>query len=364
MATKTAPAKLPFRYGTVRRRINIGSYNVTPGTSIPSIIIPQVGMLARLVFNLTGSYTVATAPLVVALYDGFDALINRLRVGLNNGSANLVDVSGVGINAVNNSLSRGLLPRKTGLGLALGAQTFSYKFMIPINANDRKQFEIGLINLQAPELRATIDVSFNQLGTVFTVPANCTAFAATLNVSYEYFEIPDPSVYALPPLTLVRTIEDAPAVINAVGDQIYQVPRLGTMFDYTDTLVLNGLYAPVLTNLSEWRLRYNKSDVQYDVLVPDWDTYEAALYQGVANTNVGGGFMNPNALNFNLWAASDRNWNGGDFRDAVDTEENTTTEIITTVAAGAVLGAAQNALYHTRRVVQRIVQAPGPVSGA
>ena len=182
MATKTAPAKLPFRYGTVRRRINIGNYAVAPGTQIPSILIPQVGMLAKLVFNLTGSYTVANAPLVVAQYDGFDALINRVRVGLNNGSANIADLSGVGINAVNNSLSRGALPRKTGLGLPVGAQTFGYKFVIPINANDRKQFEIGLINLQAPELRATVDVSFNQLGSNFTVAANATLFTATLNV--------------------------------------------------------------------------------------------------------------------------------------------------------------------------------------
>jgi len=358
--TKNAPAKLPFRYGTVRRRINIGSYPVTLGQSIPSIVIPQVGMMARILGSLTGTYTGANAPLVVKYLDGFDAFINRFRVGLNNGSANIVDVSGIGLNAVNNSLSKGKLPTKAGMGLAVGAQTFTYNFAVPINANDRKQFEIGLINLQAPELRATIDVSFNQAGTIFTTPANFTLPVFNLNLSYEYFEIPDPSVYQMPPLTLVRTIEDAPNVIAATGDQIYQIPRLGTMFDYTETLLLNGLYAPVLDNLTEWRLRYNKSDVQYDVQMPDWETYEALMYQGSAYPGSATGLLFDNALNFNLWSASDRPWNGGDFRDAIDTEENTTTEAITTVAATAVLGANTNAIVHTRRLVQRIVQSPAP----
>ncbi len=353
-----APQRMPFRYGTVRRRINIGNYAIALGGAIPSIQIPQVGMLARVLVDIEGTYTKANAT-GTNLLDGYDAIVSRARVGLNNGSANIVDVSGVGINIINKDLNKSL-PIKRGLVTTAGAQTFTYKFILPVNANQRRQFEMGLINLQAPELRATVDLSFNPLASIFATAADVTNFAATANVSYEYYEIPDLGMYDLPPLTLVRTIEEAPVAIAAVGDSLYQIPRLGTMIDYHAVLVLNNVYASVLTNLTQFQWRYNKSDVQYSVNIGDWETYEAELYGGgISSTDT---FLFANALSFNLWAAGDRPWDGGDFRDAIDTEENTTTESIITVKAGTALNAGKDNFYHVRRVVQRIVQAPAPAA--
>jgi hypothetical protein len=356
MGATTAPQKRPFRYGTVKRRIEIGNFAVNPGNAIPSIVLPQVGMLAKLVVDVEGSYTKANAT-GLNLLDGFDALLSRARVGLNNGSQNLVDLSGVGVNIVNRDLSPAL-PIKRGLATAAGAQTFSYKFVLPINANDRRQFEMGLINLQAPEVRCTCDLVFNPIASVFATAADVTNFAATAQVAYEYYEIPDLNQYMLPPLTIVRTIEEAPAAINAVGLQLYQIPRLGTMIDYHAVVVLNNVYGAVLTAVSEFAIRYNKSDVQYDVLMGNWETYEALNYgigQGNTRTSLFTG-----ALSFNLWSAGDRSWNGGDFRDAIDTEENTTTEALITIAAGQALNAGKDNIFHVRRVVQRIVAAPAP----
>lgn len=350
--------KMPFRYGTVKRRINIGSYAVVPGGAIPSIVIPQVGMMARILVDIEGTYTKANAT-GTANFDGYDAIVARARVGLNNGSANLVDLSGVGINIVNKDLNKSL-PIKRGLVTTAGAQTFSYKFILPINANGRRQFEMGLINLQAPELRANIDISFNPLSAVFATPADVTNFLATANVSYEYYEIPDLTQFDLPPLTLVRTIEEAPVAIPAVGLQLYQLPRLGTMIDFHAVMVLNSLYTTVLTRVTDFSWRYNKSDVQYQVNIGDQETYEAELYgNGIAAG--GDTFLSPSALSMNLWAAGDRPWNGGDFRDAIDTEENTTTESLITVAAGTPL-TGTCAFFYVRRVVQRIVQAPAPAA--
>ena len=354
VAGKPAP-KLPFRYGTVRRRINIGTYAVVPGGAIPSIVIPQVGMMARILVDIEGTYTKANAT-GTNLLDGYDAIVSRAAVKLNNGSANIVDLSGIGINIVNRDLSPSL-PIKRGLITTAGAQTFAYKFILPINANSRRQFEMGLINLQAPELRATLDLSFNPLSSVFATPADVTLYTATASVSYEYYEIPDISQYELPPLTLVRTIEEAPVAIGAVGLQTYQIPRLGTMIDYHAVVVLNSVYATVLAAVSNFAWRYNKSDVQYDVRIQDWETYEAELYGSGAFT-----FLFTGAISFNLWEAGDRDWNGGDFRDAIDTEENTTTEALVTIAAGTALNAGKDNIYHVRRVVQRIEQAPAPAA--
>lgn len=354
-ATNAPPPKMPFRYGTVKRRINIGNYTVTLGGAIPSIVIPQVGMLGRVLVDVEGTYTKANAT-GTNFYDGYDAIINRARIGLNNGSANIVDCSGVGINIINQDLSV-KLPLKRGLVTTAGAQTFTYKFILPVNANQRRQFEMGLINLQAPELRATLDLSFNQQATIFATSADVTLFAATANVSYEYYEIPDLNRFELPALTLVRTIEEAPVAIGATGIQLYQLPRLGTMIDFHAVVTLAKVYTTVLTKLTNFAWRYNKSDVQYDVTIGDWETYEAEMYGRIGATS----FLNASAISFNLWSAGDRETDGGDFRDAIDTEENTTTESMVTVAAGTTLTAGQDNIFYVRRVVQRIVQAPAPV---
>jgi hypothetical protein len=379
-AAAKVPPKAPFRYGTARRRINIGSFQYQPGTQLPAVVIPQVGMLARVLFDVEGSYTVANAALVVNNLDGMDAIFSRAQITLNNGSAQVVDLSGVGVNLMNQSINPSLpIKRGTagvgnvqgnGFGLAVGAQTFSYKGFLPVNANQKRQFEMGLINLQAPELRATINLTFNPLATLFTVAANCTNFVATCNLSYEYYEIPDLTRYNLPTLTLVRTIEEAPQAINATGLQVYQIPRLGTMIDYHAAVVLNQKYTDVRTALTEFAIRYNKTDVQYDVNMGDWETYEAEIYgSGVgpavtpsAASDNAQTMLNTSALSFNLWAAGDRPWNGGDFRDAIDTEENTTTEILLTVAAGTALNAGKDNIFHIRRVVQRIIPASAPIA--
>jgi hypothetical protein len=373
--------RAPFRYGTMRRRINIGSFAVTPGTQIPAITIPQVGMLARVLVDIEGSYTVATAPLVVANLDGFDALFARAQVSLNNGSAQVVDVSGVGFRAINSNISTALPIKKgtpaaagnvngTQMPLAIGASTFSYKGFLPVNANQKRQFEMGLLNLQAPEFRATINLSFNPLSQLFTVPANCTLFTATCNIAYEYYEIPDLARYQMPPLTLVRTIEEAPIAIAATGAQTYQFPRLGTMIEYHCGTVLNLLYPAggALSVLSEFDIKYNKTDQQYQVFAGDWETYEAEQYgYGIdvlsaptpsAATPASRRVMDLPFLTFNLWSAGSEQINGGDFRDAIDTEENTTTEAIVTVKAGTALNAGKDNLFHVRRVVQRVVPSP------
>lgn len=370
VATTSAAKKVqkaPFRYGTVRRRITIGQFPVTPTNSssyaIPSITIPQVGMLSRVVVTYAGSYTMSGTPTTLNLLDGFDAMVGRAQVNLNNGSANIVDLSGVGINIINKNLST-RLPIKRGLQVTAGAHTFKLGFVLPVSANTRRQFEMGLVNLQAPELRATINLVFNSLGSIFTDPTQISLFTATATVAYEYFEIPDLNRFTLPPLTIVRTLEEAPQNIAATGLQLYQLPRLGTMFEYHAVLVHANVYDNVVNQLTEFAWRYNKNDTQYDVFIPEWETYEAELYGSAGGnpaTAQATSLLFDSAISFDLFAADNRPWGGGDFRDAIDTEENTTTESLITVSSGFTINTAQtNALYHVRRVVQRIIQAPAP----
>lgn len=351
--------KAPFRYGTVARRQTIGTFNWTFGQAIPTVVVPQVGMFSKVFIDIEMAYTVANAPLVIATLDGFDAILQRARVSLNNGSANLVDLSGIGVKIINKNESYGA-PIKRGLGLAVGAQTATYKFQLPINANSRRQFEMGLINLQAPELRANIDLVFAPLANVFTVPANFTVPTLTARVSYLFWEIPDPRMYDLPPLTVVRSLEEAPIAVQFTGDQIYQIPRLGTMFEYHAVAVFNNLYvdlraaAPAVTNFA-WK--YNLTDTPFSVPIGDWETIETLVTDDPGLT-----FLDNSTVTFFLWCADNKSRNGGDFRDAIDTEQNTTTQSIVTINPAQALNAGKDNLFHVRRVVQRIVQAPQPAA--
>lgn len=352
-AAATAQGKKPqlqaFRYGTTRRRIPILNTPVVLGQAIPTVVLPQVGLLGRIVIDIEGTYTKANASGFANL-DGYDALISRATVSLNNGAAVIVQLSGVGINIINQDLTDRTLPIKRGLITTAGAQAFSYKFILPINANDRRQFEMGLINLQAPEVRCNLDVTFNTLAGIFATPADVTNFLATMQVSYEYWTIPDPTRYNMPPLTLVRTIEEAPVPIIVTGDQTYQIPRMGTLMDWHAVLVLAGVYTTVLSKLTQWQWRYNKSNVQYNTLIGDQETYESDLYRG----GPGNTFLNPSAVSQNFWDASDRQRNGGDLRDCIDTEENTTTENIATIAVGTTLTPGRDNFFYVRRILQKI----------
>lgn len=360
------PSLLPFRYGTVRRRVPMGSFTVAPGQAIPTQVVPQVGMLSRILVSISGGYTVGVAPTTLTQLDGYDAIVQRVSVSANNGSASIVNLSGIGVLAANQAISRSLPLKKGSLAVTAGAQTYSYGFILPVNANDRRQFEMGLINLQAPEIRVSVDLSLNQLASIFTVPADITLFTATVTLTYEYFEIPDPTRFALPPLTIVRTLEDAPVPVAAVGDSIYQIPRQGTMFNYFAVPVnatAGALTYPGIDSFaSNFQWRYNLSDTTVNVPLGGgnsaWELFEAMSFQQFEDGD--GGFLNSNFLSFDLWNAGDRPWDGGDFRDAIDTEQNTTTQSIITV--GPAFTQESSNIYHIRRIVQRITQAPAPMA--
>jgi len=221
---------------------------------------------------------------------------------------------------------------------------------------------MGLLNLQAPELRANVDLSFAQITNVFTVAANIAFTSATARVSYLFYEIPDPTKYQMPPLTIVRSLEEAPIAVQFTGDQVYQIPRLGTMIEYHAVAVFNNVYVnltsatPAVTNFA-WK--YNLTDTPFTVPIGDWETIEALVY-GLDEANKT--FLNNSAVSFPLWAADNRNRNGGDFRDCIDTEQNTTTQSIVTINGAQALNPGKDNLFHVRRVVQRIVQSPQPTA--
>lgn len=354
--TQAKPSNLlPFRRGTRKRVVTVGQFAITPGSPLPTITLPQVGFLSRIYLVIEGTITLSAAGTQNAL--GYSSLISRVRVNANLGSTSIVDVSGIGLEMINQSHAPNALPVLNTFGNAAAANFVRYGLMIPINANDRKQMEFGLIGLQAPQIRVTLDVIFNAL-TAFTT--NSTASSLTAFVAYEYWEYPNPTRYALPARTLVRTIEDAPLTITATGDQIYTIPRLGTMAELHHLVLINGARAVLQATaiatppqVNEIRMRINKTDTPLDYQMRFKEVEEALLYnraQSAANTET---FLRQGVVSWDFWHASEQNHGGGDGRDFYNTEEVTTLESILTIdPTVAIAGLCQ--IQPVRRVFQRL----------
>lgn len=343
---------LPFRRGTRRRFATIGTFSFTPGTPIPSIVIPQVGYLSRIFLRLTGTITQSGAGTLNPL--GYASLFSRIRLSANLGSASIVDTSGIGLETVNTYWAPNSLPVQNTYANAGAANPVEYGIIVPVNANQRRQFEFGLIGLQAPEVRVTLDVVPNALSSFVTLT---TASSLSLQVAYEYWEYPDPARYTQPPLTIVRTLEDAPLQITVTGDQIYQIPRLGTMAEMHSLVLIDGARADLQSTsatvppqVSEGRIRINKTDTILDYLVRMKELDEAEVFNTAGATRT---FLQQGVWSWDLWHASEQKWNGGDGRDMINTEEITTLESILTIDPTVTLtGTCQ--IQPIRRVFQRL----------
>lgn len=345
----------PFRTGTRQRRAFVNSVAWAAGTTLPSVELPRVGLLSRLVIQLRGILTLAGVGVGTDLFPW--AITARHRVNVNIGSASIVDVSGYGAEMAQPWIEElGWKPEMTGIfqgtgagsppapnadihvaPVAMGANTWVITTVLPISANSGREFELGLINLQAPEVRCTVDITAGA-GADFTT--NFTSFVGSYFVYEEYYEIPDPRAFMLPPLALVRLLEEQQAIVGT-GDAIYTVPRQGVLFQLAHRVTLNGarIDSP---GWDEASIRFNKTDTVYRE-ARQWKRIQERMMYGMLPTT--GVFYH------DFWhAASDVST--GDSRDQIDSEELSTLESVVSINSGATLGSNNNFLAAVRRIAQ------------
>jgi hypothetical protein len=218
----------------------------------------------------------------------------------------------------------------------MGANAWVLTWVFPVALNRGRNFEVGLINLQAPEVQVTLELSTGA-GADYT-----TQFTSLTNANYhvyqEYYEIPDPSRFALPPLALARTLEESQAV-GQTGESIYTLPRQGTLMQMAHLLRLNGARSDSFDSTA---IRFNKTDTPYIEERQAKRVYERAQFNVDPITGV----------IYHDFFHADELVSSGDSRDAIDTEEISVLESVVTVSAGAVLGANNNFLGTVRRIVQ------------
>lgn len=333
----------PFRSETRQRIQRIAGGALTLGTP-QTLEVPRVGFLSGILVTVRGDVTLAGG----AMSDlGPWNLLRRLRLETNLGATSIVDVSGYGAFLANNHRTLGV----TGTGDTSDAAGRTYRFntgtdgvllhyWVPVAMNDGANFSVGMLNLQAPEIRVTL--TLDPVADIATVHTGASAPALSYELTYYYYEVPSPHLAKWPPLILHRTLEDSQP-ISTTGEQIYTVPRQGTVLQLTHLVRLNG--ARNSADVGMIGLRFNKTDDVYRIPGIQHDFFYMHNHGRVPTT---GEFM------WDLFHA-DSVPNMGDMRDAVDSEQLSTFEAVLDIASGATLGVGNNFLVTQRRIVQPLV---------
>lgn len=336
--------KAPFRLNTRQRMQRVAGGSIAPGDRI-SVELPRVGFLAGVLVTIEGGVTLTGGAMANL---GPHNFLDRLQLETNVGSALIYDTSGYGNLLVQAQSARAWRGDSDSAGNATdgavelsqfvtGAGGVKLHYWIPAATNDGAQFSVGMLNLQAPEVRATVNLAATSA--IANVHSGASAPSLTYTVHYLYYEVPSPADVKWPPLILHRILEDVTPVTQT-GDVIYTVPRQGTLLQLTHLLVLNGNRNRA--DVTDMRLRVNRTDDVYrhDANAHDW--WYAQRYSRLPRV---GQFV------WDFFHADD-DPNRGDMRDAIDSEAISSLESIVTVGSGATLGSGNNFLRSIRRIVQ------------
>jgi len=351
------PQLLPFRRNTRQRFRQTGvTQSVAGGGSALSATanfqLDRVGLLNYLIVMVRATVTLSGAGALATL--GPWSVIDRVRVDLNLGNMNLVDITGFQLYQINKLLFRGWSP--DGLGnlftvnattfavpVAMGANSWIIPLIIPISANPGSQFDTGLLSLQAPEIQANVQIRFANAGANFVT--NFTSLTAvTVELYPMYFEYPDPQSVMLPPGQVVRTVEFSQPV-NATGDTFYTIDRQGTLLQLSSTILLNNLRTD--TGIDTMKLIANINDTIYQFPTPILKFKNQFDQSSPADAGV---------WNLDLWHAGE-NPSSYDDRDVIDTEVLTTLQWVASISSG--LGAAGTNFFNTARRILVNFAPPG-----
>ncbi len=334
------PQVLPFRQNT-RQKMNTVAGTMTYSLGgRQQITLPQIGYLSRIYLRFNGTLTFSGAA-TAAKFAPY-SIFNRIQVDLNSNKQVLVDASGYQLFLLN-SLRRknGRLDQGTDSDFYVfpssgSAQTFRATLEIPIAVSDGNNFMNGLINLQAPELQCNVTVSF---ATALTdIADTVTAATGSVDVVYEYYEVPDPSQVQQPFLGLHKILSQTEALVGT-GENRHKVPRGGKILRLVHILECNGAKSDAY---DQQEMVLNNSQSLYQI--PKWNAkfrnrqmYGYTLPTGTIVWD----FMNA----YDICEESDQ-------RDVLNTERVTTTESIITVTSGTTFGTNNNFLHTLREIYQ------------
>lgn len=339
---------LPFRSGTRQRLVlaGTGQYPFTVGTTNNvNVPLPNIGEGGQAILKVRGTITYSAGTTFTIF--GPWSIIQNIQLFLNLGSVSIWNTTGYGGFLAQRWQKEGWDPSLPGIGGATpdanvyvfptsgGPVAFELTWFLTISLNDGLNFELGLLNMQSPQVQANVNLT---MGTAAQIGTNITAASGNVEVWYWYYDIGDPGQFALPPLTLVRTLEDLIANIAGTGDSIIIIPQLGVMCNLTSYTVTNAALSDAW---SQSYLRVNRSDYPY--------IFERQVQKAVTRRGL---LLNPQVgIADWIFLAGYGPLNMGDFRDCWDTEAFAEFIHAVTIPAGTTLVAGD-----AQRIVRRVVQ--------
>jgi hypothetical protein len=335
----------PFRENT-RQKIGTAGNDLTyslGGTQF--LTLPKIGYVSKVFIRFNGTVTATSAGADTITYAKFGpwSVLRNIQLDLNSGKQTLFNLSGYELFLQNS------IKRKSGRPdvIATDADFYAapttgsavplrFTLEIPVAVSDGQNFMTGLINLQAPELQMNLTLAFANALT--DIGSNISTLSGTVQVAYQYYEVPDPSAVMQPYVALHKIISQ-PQAIGSTGDNIVEVPRGGQLMRIIHVLELNGAKSD---SYDTQTLRLNKTQQVYRV--DRWlakflirERYGYTLPTGVICWDFQNAYDIPEE---------------SDARDMIDTERATTTESIVTVTSGATLGSNNNFIYTVREFIQ------------
>ncbi len=354
--------KLPFRRNTRQRRRMVQTPQALSGlAATANFTLDRVGLLNYLIVVVRATVNLSAAGALASL--GPWSLIDRIRVDLNLGNTNLVDISGWQLAQIAKKMYRTFAldggATAAGAGpyaphpltyqapVASGNNSWIIPLFIPISANPGSQFDSGLVSLQSPEVVCTVQARLTAAGANFVTNFN-TISNVTCELYQCYYEYPDPSQVLLPPGQIVRTVEFSAPIVAAGADTIYTIERQGVLLNLNSTVIINGTRSDAVDYV---RLNANINDSIYD----EPTFLNKFMYQ--FNQSIG---VDTGIFDLDLWHAGELP-SCYDDRDVIDTEVLTTLQWIARVTAGTSLGSGNNFFNTARRVLVNFAQpTPGP----
>jgi hypothetical protein len=340
---------IPFRNGSRQRKRQSGVAQSIAGLAGQAqFILDKVGMLTYLVVvvratvNLTAAGAFAT--------NGPWSLVNRIRVDLNLSNMNLVDIDGRMAYDIARQHFRGWAVDGGGnytpsslffnAPVAMGNNSWILAYWIPISANPGSDYDTGLINLQAPEVQATVTVRLAAAGADFV-----TNFNTLTNVSCElhqcYFSSLDPRATILPLGQVVRTVQFTQPVV-AVGENTITVERQGKLMQTLARFLANGARSDGIDRL---QVVANINDTMYD----ETTAFNAFEYERDYS------MPKPVGIFYKDFWHSWESPGCGDGRDLINLEVLTTYQQKLFVSGGTVLGSGNNFYDLGRRILVNFV---------
>lgn len=350
MAADGGEKLLPFIQGTRVRRQEIKKVNFVEGGS-ESVTLPSVGLLAKLWLEFNLVLNIPTTNNTIK-DKGVWSLLKNVKVSTNLGSAELFRMSGfqafiyshlLGDGARASGMARpyiGDFPdlQMFNLGLNMANNNVVKFFLpIPINANMHRDFEIGLINLQADTMQAELTLEFGKAVDFLGAASTATITSGTVTVHYVYAELP-PEGYAMPPAVAVRRLADK-QTITSKGEQTYKIPRMGTLTNLIHHVELGDA---VLQDLVRCTFKAVDSDTLFN---QPFGLNRAEQFEQL------GLHLPPGVALHNFWYA-DGFKSAGSLRDAYNSAKVALLESKVIVPDSATLDANKNDLHTIRTTIQ------------